>query len=477
MEFNDILSVVLFFGFILLLFTGYPIAWLLGGFSVLIAGVAIFVNTYLEDWLYEHFPDTWLNIDWPYVSAIVRNIWDQSMSNEVLVALPMFIFMGLMLDRSGIAERMMTSFTRVFGGLRGGYAISVILIGILLAASTGIIGASVVLLAILGLPVMLNNHYGKEVAVGTVTAVGTLGILIPPSIMLVLMADRLAISPGGLFMGALIPGVMLAGLYIVFIIVTGFLSPRTLPAPDHVEPVSGKQILDTVVAVLPAASLILAVLGSIFFGIATPTEASGVGALGATILAAMNRKLSFATLRKVSEETTTTSAFILGIMLGAVAFAHVLRGLEGDLLVERGLLGLELSPQGTLIVVLAIVFLLGFVLDWIQIVLIALPLAGGLIGNPSNPTTGMWQDLGFASPDEALIWFTLLFAIVLQTSFLSPPVGYALFYVKGVAPPEIRLAHIYKGVVPFIIIQLIAVALVFVWRDLAIWLPAQAFGP
>jgi TRAP-type mannitol/chloroaromatic compound transport system permease large subunit len=218
-------------------------------------------------------------------------------------------------------------------------------------------------------------------------------------------------------------------------------------------------------------------LGSIFFGIATPTEASGVGALGATILAAMNRKLSFATLRKVSEETTTTSAFILGIMLGAVAFAHVLRGLEGDLLVERGLLGLELSPQGTLIVVLAIVFLLGFVLDWIQIVLIALPLAGGLIGNPSNPTTGMWQDLGFASPDEALIWFTLLFAIVLQTSFLSPPVGYALFYVKGVAPPEIRLAHIYKGVVPFIIIQLIAVALVFVWRDLAIWLPAQAFGP
>ena len=476
MELNEILALVLFFGFIALLFSGFPIAWLLGGFSVIVAAAAIHISVNMEDWLFETFPDTWLNIDWPYVSAIVRNVWNQAMANEVLVALPMFIFMGLMLDRSGIAERMMTSFTQIFGRLRGGFAISVILIGILLAASTGIVGASVVLLALLGLPVMLKNAYNKELAVGTVTAVGTLGILIPPSIMLVLMADRLAISPGGLFMGALLPGILLGLLYVVYVVLLALFSPRVAPAPQDAGGLSGRVVLDMVVSVLPAAGLILAVLGTIFFGIATPTEASGVGALGATLLALANRKLDLRTLREVSEETTKTTAFIMAIVVGAVAFAHVLRGLEGDLLVENSLLGLDLGPNGTLIVMLAFVFLLGFVLDWIQIVLIILPLAGGLIGDPSQPTSGMWQDMGFASPDEALIWFTLLFAIVLQTSFLTPPVGYALFYVKGVAPPEIRLGHIYRGVIPFIVIQIIAVVIVFAWRDLVLWLPRVSYG-
>jgi len=476
-EFNEILAVVLFGGFILLLFTGFPIAWLLGGMSLLVAAAAIFVDTQMQDWLYAAFPDTWLDISWPYVSAIVRNIWDQAMANEVLVALPMFIFMGFMLDRSGIAEILMESFTQIFGRLRGGFAITVVLIGVLLAASTGVVGASVVLLALLGLPVMLNNRYQPELAVGTVTAVGTLGILIPPSIMLVLMADKLAISPGNLFLGALFPGVMLGLLYIAYILALGFVRPRMAPAPPAGEPVTVAMVVRLVLAIVPPVLLILAVLGTIFFGVATPTEASGVGALGATLLALANRRLNFKTLREVSEATTRTSAFIMAIVIGAIAFAHVLRGLEGDLLIESWILGLELGPAGTLILVLAIVFVLGFVLDWIQIVLIILPLAGGLIGNPSQPASGMWEELGFATPSEALTWFTVLFAIVLQTSFLTPPVGYALFYVKGVAPPGITLLHIYRGVVPFIIVQAVAAVIVFSWRDLVLWLPNLALAP
>ena len=478
MEFNEILAVVLFVGFILLLFTGFPIAWLLGGYSLLIAAVAIFVDTRMQDWLVQTFPDTWLDIDWSYVSAIVRNIWDQAMANEVLVALPMFTFMGLMLDRSGVAENLMTTFAQVFGRLRGGYAITVILIGILLAASTGVVGASVVLLALLGLPVMLKNDYNRDIAVGTVTAVGTLGILIPPSIMLVLMADKLAISPGGLFLGAMLPGLLLGALYIFFIVVTGLLFPHLLPAPKTVtERLTARLVLGLIWAIVPPVALILSVLGSIFFGIATPTEASGVGALGATLLAALNGRLDLRSLRDVSEATTKTSAFILAIVVGSIVFAHVLRGLEGDVLIKNWLLGLALGETGTLLLILGIVFALGFVLDWIQIVLIVLPLAGGLIGDPSQPTVGMWDELGFASPEQALTWFTVIFAVVLQTSFLTPPVGYALFYVKGVAPPGIHLMHIYRGVIPFIVLQTLATAIVFVWRDLVLWLPNLALTP
>ncbi|TVQ38209.1 MAG: TRAP transporter large permease subunit [Geminicoccaceae bacterium] len=476
MEFNDVLAVVLFGGFILLLFTGFPIAWLLGGFSLIVAGMAIYVDLNMQDWLVEAFPNTWLDISWRYMSAIVRNIWSQAMANEVLVALPMFIFMGYLLDRSGIAEALMKSFARVFGPLRGGYAITVIMIGILLAASTGVVGASVVLLALLGLPVMLNNRYHPTVAVGTVTAVGTLGILIPPSIMLVLMADRLAISPGGLFMGALLPGLMLASLYVLYIVALGFFRPSAVPAPVDPEPITPRVIVQLLLAVLPPFGLIFAVLGTIFFGIATPTEAAGVGALGAGLLALANGKLSFRVLKEVSEATTRSTAFILAIVVGAVAFAHVLRGLEGDLLIRNSLLALDLGPTGTLIVILLIVFLLGFVLDWIQIVLVILPLAGALIGNPSQPMSGMWMELGFEGPEQALIWFTLLFAIVLQTSFLTPPVGFALFYVKGVAPPGVTLMHIYKGVIPFILLQGLAVVIVFFWRDLVLWLPGLAPG-
>ncbi len=476
MEFNEILSLVLFGGFIVLLFTGFPIPWLLGGMSILIAGVAIYVDTYQGDWLYDNFPNTWLDISWPYISAIVRNIWVQTMQNQVLVALPMFVFMGLMLDRSGIAERLMSSFAQVFGRLRGGYAITVILIGVLLAASTGIVGASVVLLALLGLPVMLNNNYEKELAVGTVTAVGTLGILIPPSIMLVLMADKLSIPVGNLFLGAVFPGLILGGLYIVYIVTNGVIRPASSPPPIDPPPVSVGMVLGLLWAVIPPAALILAVLGTIFMGVATPTEASGVGALGATLLALVNGRLSLSVMNAVVRDTSKTTAFIFAIVVGAIAFAHVLRGLEGDVLIRNWLVGLNLGEALTIVVILAIVFVLGFVLDWIQIVLIVLPLGGALIGDPSNLSQGMWADMGFASPVDALTWFTVLFAIVLQTSFLTPPVGYSLFYVKGVAPEGVTLTTIYRGVIPFIVIQLTAVLIVFFWRDLTLWLPQQAYS-
>ena len=468
MELNEILAVTMFVGFILLLFTGFPIAWVLGGIAVIFTGIAVFIDTFMQDWLYETFPNTWLDLNWRYTSLIVDNIWEQ-MRNWVLVALPMFIFMGLMLDRSGIAEKLMENFVRVFGSLRGGLAVTVTLIGVLLAASTGIIGASVVLLALLGLPVMLKNGYQKELAVGTVAATGTLGILIPPSIMLVLMADRLSMPVGNLFLGALFPGLVLAGLYIVYIVTASLIRPNLAPAPADHQPLTIGSLIGVFLAVLPPAGLILAVLGSIFFGVATPTEASGVGAFGATLLALANRRLNLSVLRDVMRDTTKTTAFIFAIILGATAFALVLRGLGGDELIERWILALDLGAVGTIIAILGVVFILGFVLDWIQIILIILPLVGPIVAE-------MWMELGFAERGEVLVWFTVLFAVVLQTSFLTPPVGFALFYLKGVAPAGVTVGHIYRGVVPFIVLQLIGVALIFTFTKLVTWLPGVAYG-
>ena len=476
MEFNEILAVAMFACFIALVFSCFPIAWLLGGIAILFTAITVFFDTRMGDWLYTAFPDTWIDLNWARASAIVRQIWDQSMENELLVALPMFIFMGLMLDRSGIAERLMENFVQLFGRIRGGLAVTVTLIGVLLAASTGIIGASVVLLALLGLPVMLKNQYAKTLGVGTVCAVGTLGILIPPSIMLVLMADRLGMAVGDLFLGALFPGLLLGGLYVGYILIAAYVDPKLAPAPKDSPPFSVRLVLGVLWAVLPPAGLIVAVLGSIFFGLATPTEASGVGAAGATILAWANGRLRLSVLRDVVRETSKTTAFIMAIVLGATAFALVFRSLGGAELIERWLLGLDLGAVGTILVILAVVFILGFVLDWIQIILIILPLVGPIIGEIGSTSGGMWSDLGFAAPEQALVWFTVIFAVVLQTSFLTPPVGFALFYVKGVAPPEVTVRDIYRGIVPFILLQLAGVAIIFLWSDIVTWLPSVALG-
>ena len=325
---NEVLAVLMFASFIVLVFTGFPVAWILGGLSVLFTALAIILEVDFN---------VAVGVDWQYTSLTVDRIWNV-MENWVMVALPMFIFMGLLLDRSGIANQLMVSFARLFGGIRGGLAITVTLIGLLLAATTGIIGASVVLLALLGLPVMLNQGYDKALAAGTVCSVGTLGILIPPSIMLVLMADRMAMSVGDLFLGAVFPGMLLGGLYILYLLVYGLVRPTAAPAAAH-DPIDWRAVISLFQAILPPAFLILAVLGSIFFGLATPTEAAGVGAAGALLLAWLKRQLGGGVMTEVLNETTRTTAFIFAVLLGATAFSLVLRGLGGDELIERVLLG------------------------------------------------------------------------------------------------------------------------------------------
>lgn len=446
---SEVLALFMILSFIVLIFSGFPIAWILGGLAAVFTGFAIILEVDF---------DVTTNVDWFYTSMSVDRIWDV-MENWVMVALPMFIFMGILLDRSGIARDLLTGFSRLLGGVRGGLAITVTIIGVLLAATTGIIGASVVLLGLLGLPVMLDNGYDKRLASGTVCAVGTLGILIPPSIMLVVMADRMAMSVGDLFLGALFPGMLLGGLYIVYLLGVGIFKPEQAPA-GRGEPITLDAVWGLIKAIVPAAFLILAVLGSIFFGLATPTEAAGVGAAGALLLAFVKGVLTVDVMKQVVEETSRTSAFIFAAILGAVCFTLVLRGLGGDEMIERALLSLPFGPTGIVICILIATFLLGFFLDWLELTLILLPLVAPVV----------------AGLDFDPVWFTVLFAVCLQTSFLTPPVGGALFYLKGIAPSGIDLPIIYRGVVPFIILQIIGLVIIFQWEGLATWLPAQAYS-
>lgn len=440
----------MFISFISLILTGFPVAWVLGGLAMAFTALAIVLEVDLG---------FTLGVDWAYASLSVNRTWEV-MKNWVLVALPLFVYMGMMLEKSGVAGDLMISLSRVFGRVRGGMAVAVTLIGVLLAATTGIIGASVVLLAMLGLPIMLKQGYSAELASGTVCAVGTLGILIPPSIMLVLMADRLAMPVGDLFLGALLPGGLLGLLYVIYLLTLARLRPDLAPIPADAQPITPAALLDVASAIIAPSALILAVLGSIFFGLATPTEAAGIGAFGATVLAALRRKLSLKVMDQVLRQTTTTTAFIFAIFIGATAFSLVLRGLGGDELIEGALLDLPFGPNGIVITILLFVFLLGFFLDWIEISLIVLPLVAPVV-----------QALGFD-----LVWFTVMFAVCLQTSFLTPPVGFAIFYLKGVAPDGINAATIYRGVVPFIALQLLALAAIYLWKPLVTWLPAQAYG-
>ena len=461
MEINSILVILMFLTFIALLFTGYPIAFILAGVAVLFT---------LVGYLADIFLDASTGLNYMTTGMFVNRIY-RVMDNWILVALPMFVYMGLMLDRSGIAEKMMRSIQELFGKVHGGLAVTVTVIGIILAASTGIIGASVVLLGLLSLPAMLKQGYSYPLAAGTVCASGTLGILIPPSVMLVMMADQLAISVGDLFIGALIPGVILGILYIVYIIVFSMFRPSAAPLDPNRRSISPRLILDVFKSIALPALLILAVLGSIFMGITTPTEASGVGALGATLLALVNKRLTIKIIKEVLHATFDTIAYIFAILIGANCFALVLRMLGGDEFIEGMLTGLPLGPYGILTVILGAVFLLGFFLDWIEITFIVLPLLAPAIGALDLPISGYG-----VVEDPKLVWFTVLVAVCLQTSFLTPPVGFAIFYLRGACPPEIKLIDIYKGVVPFVILQIIGLLLVILWPQLVVWLPSIAYG-
>ena len=447
--------------FIGLLMTGFPITFVLCGVSLVFTIVGYLADLYM---------DTTTGLDFSVLGMIVMRVFNL-MSNWVLVAIPMFIFMGLMLDRSGIAEKMMDAMQKMFGKVRGGLAISVALIGIILAASTGIIGASVVLLGVLSLPIMLRQGYSKSLALGTVAASGTLGILIPPSIMLVIMADQLNLSVGDLFMGAVIPGVILGVLYMVYILLIGLVRPKHAPLPDHREKISPKVFLEVLKTVLPPLGLIVLVLGSIFAGVATPTEASGVGALGAIVLVWYNKKLSFKVFKEVNKATFQTCSYIFGIFFGAQAFALVLRMLGGDEFIKRLLLSLPFGPMGVIAFIIALVFLMGFFLDWIEISLIFLPLLA-----PVLPGLGLEVNGYGVIEKPELVWFAVLVAVTLQTSFLTPPVGFTIFFLQGVAPEGVVLLDIYKGVIAFVGLQVLGFLLVFVWPELVTWLPALAYG-
>ncbi|WP_170346117.1 MULTISPECIES: TRAP transporter large permease subunit [Ruegeria] len=461
------LVIAMFLTFIALLFTGYPVAWVLAGVGVAYCGLAYLFDNDLMLWT--GLESTFTGLDYLTLGAVVNRVY-ATMSNAVLVALPMFIFMGLMLDESGVAERLMSSMQRLFGTVRGGLAITVTLIGIILAASTGIIGASVVLLGVLSLPSMMQQKYQPTLAAGVVSASGTLGILIPPSIMLVIMADQMALSVGDLFMAAVFPGVIIGALYLTYIFILALVKRDAAPVPEGAKAPDWAAVKDVLIAVIPTLMLILAVLGSIFAGLTTPTEASGIGALGATLLALAYRKLTFAKLWNVLVSTFNTTAYIFAIFLGATVFSYVLRELGGDELIEHVVQSTGFGANGTILFILFIVFLLGFVLDWIEITLIVLPLMRPIVN-------GLGIDIpGFGVLDEpALVWFVILVAVTLQTSFLTPPVGFALFYLKGVCPPEIKLTHIYKGIIPFVLLQLTGLALVFLWPTLATWLPSVAY--
>jgi len=443
-DWNLLFVALMFASFIALLITGFPVAWVLAGVGVLFACAGALLNLAGFE----------VDADFSTLGLVVDRIYG-TMSNYGLVPLPLFIFMGHMLDRSGIAGDLLRAMQAVLARVAGGLALAVTLLGVVLAAATGIIGASVALLGTLALPAMLEDGYQPELAVGTVAAAGCLGILIPPSIMLVLMSEPMQLSVGDLFLGAVFPGLLLAGLYLLYVVVLcrlrPDLAPPAAPRPGGIGPVLR--------ALLPPAGLILAVLGSIFFGIVSPSEAAGVGAAGATLLAMLHGELDLATLRDVSRATARTTAFIFAIFLGATCFSVVLRELGGDDVIAGAVLALPFGATGVVLCLMALVFGLGFFLDWIEITLIVLPLV--------EPIT---RSLGIDK-----LWFTVLVAVCLQTSFLTPPVGFALFYLKGVAPPSIRLAHLYRGIVPFVALQLLGLAAIFLWPQLVTWLPSIAF--
>ena len=471
MTLNELAILAMFLTFVLMLFQGIPVVYALVGVSLIFA---LFAEILLDPFR-TNFRDIIefdrIGIDYKRFGAVAGRVFGNIVKNPVLVALPMFIYMGLMLDQSGVAQRMMHSMQRLFRGLRGGLSLTVLLIGIILAASTGVIGASVTLLGVMALPAMMAQNYSKPIATGTIASAGTLGILIPPSIMLVIMSDQLAISLGDLFMGALFPGLVLGALYIVFIVIYGLFNPNAMPAPESTEHVGWNAIKEVLQAVVPPLFLILLVLGSIFIGLATPTEASGLGALGATLLAIANRKLNYKVLKEVSRSTLNTTGYIIGIFLAANFFAYVLRRYGGDEIIESIVLSAFDDPYMTVLFILFIVFLLGFLLDWIEITIIIMPFMLPIILNLNLDIPGFDQ-----VRDPSVVWFAILVAVTLQTSFLTPPVGFALFYLKGVCPPGVNLGHIYRGIIPFVILQLIGLAIVFSIPELTTWLPSVAYG-
>lgn len=452
------MALLLFLAAIIILLAGFPVAFSLAGAGLLFALIGTLAG----------------NFDPVFLEAVPNRIFG-IMTNEVLVAVPLFVFMGVTLEKAKIADDLLDTMASLFGSLRGGLGISVTLVGMLMAASTGIVGATVVTMGLLSLPTMLKRGYNAQLATGTICAAGTLGQIIPPSIVLVLLGDVMSsayqqsqldqgifspetVSVGDLFMGALIPGLLLVLLYILYLTGVAFFKPCSAPAyqSDSSQRRSFAQIC---LAMLPPLLLILLVLGSILTGKATPTEAASVGAVGAIILALCKRSLNLQMLREVMRSTTKVSSMVFMILIGAAIFSLVFRGFGGDELVREFLSELPGGVVGAVILVMLVMFLLGFFLDFIEITFVVVPIvAPVLLSMGLDP-----------------IWLGVMIALNLQTSFLTPPFGFALFYLRGVAPNSVSTSQIYKGVMPFIGIQIAMLALLAFWPSLVTWLPKYLF--
>jgi tripartite ATP-independent transporter DctM subunit len=448
----EYLAIYLFLAVCLMLMLGFPVAFTLAGTALAFAAGGVLAGVF----------------DAGFLSALPGRIFG-TVNNTTLIAVPLFILMGTILEKSRVAEELLQSMARIFGGLRGGLGISVVVVGMFLAASTGIVGATVVTMGLLSLPSMLKHGYSPSLAAGTICATGTLGQIIPPSIALVLLGDVLSnayqqaqlnmnifnpktVSVGDLFVGALIPGLVLVGLYIFYLLIKARLDPESAP-PGDAEPINISEVLR---GLLPPLALILVVLGSILAGAATPTEASGIGAVGALLLALAKGQMNLSRLKEAMQNTLEVTCMVFMILIGAAVFSLVFRGFGGEELIHHFFEGLPGGAMGATLMVMAAIFLLGFILDFIEITFVVVPIVG-----PILLTMGI-------DP----IWLGIMIALNLQTSFLTPPFGFALFYLRGVAPESVPTSAIYRGVVPFILLQLLLMGALWFLPGMATWLPS-----
>jgi tripartite ATP-independent transporter DctM subunit len=430
----EIWALAMFVVLMIFLIMGYPVAFTLGAVAFLFGSIA-------------------LGLD--FFSLLPLRIWG-IMTNFTLLAVPLFIFMGVILEKSGLAQDLLETMAQLFGRVRGGMAVSIVAVGALLAATTGVVGATVVTMGIIALPAMLKHGYKPELATGVIAASGTLGQIIPPSIVLILLGDVIGVPVGRLFVGAVMPGLLLVSLFILYILIVSWLKPELAPVlKSDTEQWTADFYFKIIKSMLPPLFLVFAVLGSIFYGVASPTESAAFGAIGALILAILHSRLSLDKLQQAMQQTTRYTSMVFLILIGATAFGLVFRGMGGDLIVHDILTSLPGGMWGFMAVSMLLIFVLGFFLDFIEICFIVVPILA--------PIALFYQ--------IDLLWFAVLIAVNLQTSFLTPPFGFSLFYLKAVVPETIKITHIYRGIIPFVLIQVAAISLLLMFPQVALWLP------